>query len=106
MSWNCAGGIGSEPRLLAYIVDVTLGGLNPAGRNNARERDANGGGTIEVLGCRLASERRDEVGCEVVAVAGKQVVSRAQESIRCLLCRKRLLLASPSFTREMPAVLL
>lgn len=93
MSWNCAGGIGSEPCLLAYIVDVTLGGLNPAGGNDAWEGDANRGGTIEVLGCGLASERSDEVGCEVIAVAGEQVVSGAQEGIGCLLCRKKVLVS-------------
>lgn len=61
MSWNGAGGIGSEPRLLTDVVDVALGGLNPASGDNAGERDANGGGTIEILRRWLAGERCDEM---------------------------------------------
>lgn len=75
-----------QSRLLALILELALGWLDPACWNNAGERNADGGSAVQVCGCGLAGEGFDEVGGEVVAIACKEVIGRSEKLYGGLLC--------------------
>ena len=63
------------------IDTLMIGGLNPVAGYDAGEGDADAGGAVEPGGAGPAGQLLAEVGGEVVAVAGEQVISGALELV-------------------------
>jgi hypothetical protein len=64
----------SQPRLLAVILKLAFGRLDPSGGDDTRESYADRCGTVNVPRSGLASERLAQMGGEVVAIASEQVI--------------------------------
>ena len=60
---------------------LVVGGLDPVARDDAGKGDTDAGGAVEPGGAGPAGQLLAEVGGEVVAVAGEQVISGALELV-------------------------